>query len=89
MVKKSIGNALMKAAITEVIQEQKDHFHVKVVKDSRFSEKTVEEIKKRMRESLGDIRAEVQLVKEIHPEKSWKFKPFISLCRGNGSSKYN
>ena len=62
----------------QIIQKEEDFYIVKVVKDIRFSSKTVEEVRERLREKLGQVRINVVTVNEIPREKSGKFKSFIA-----------
>ncbi len=59
------------------------------MKDSRFSDRTVEEIKQRLRHRLGDVEVEVLVVDEIPMEKSGKFKAFITKVDKAGTLIYN
>ncbi len=61
-----------------VIQEKEDLFLVKIMKDSLFSDKTFEEIEKKLKGCLGDVKIDVETVDRIPVEKSGKFKSFIS-----------
>ncbi len=60
----------------QIIQDRKDLFLVKVLKDNRFTDRTIWEIKQRLRDILGDVEINVLVVDEIPREKSGKFKPF-------------
>jgi len=62
----------------QIIQKEEDAYLVKAVKDIRFSSKTAEEVRERLREKLGQVEINVQIVNEIPREKSGKYKPFIS-----------
>jgi len=68
----------------KVIQEKKDLFLVKVVKGRRFSDRTVEEIKQRLRDGLGDVEVDVLVVDEIPRDKSGKFKWFTTRVKYKG-----
>lgn len=62
----------------QIIQEEEDVYLVKVVKNIRFSSKTAEEIRERLRDKLGQVEINVVTVNEIPREKSGKFKSFIA-----------
>jgi hypothetical protein len=48
------------------------------VKGIEFSSKTVEEIRERLRDKLGQVEINVVTVDQIPREKSGKFKSFIA-----------
>ena len=66
--------------VYKTIQETKKRFVVKLVKDNKFSEKTVAEIEKQIKIGcLGeDIEVEVNLVEEIPKERTGKIRTIIS-----------
>ena len=62
-----------------LIQENINTFNVQIVKGKDFEEATIEEFKNVLREVLGtDIRLNVDIVDEIHREKSGKMRPIVS-----------
>ena len=62
----------------QVVQEKLDRFKVKITKETTFTDRTFEEIKKMMRSLLGDVEIVVVAVGNIRKEKTGKFKQFIS-----------
>lgn len=67
----------------QIIQEEKDRFLVKLVKDESFSEKTAREVERQI--SLGcfgeKVSIEVQIVEEIPRERTGKIRTVISKVR--------
>ena len=62
----------------QVVQEEIDKLTVRITKETTFTNKTFEEIKKMMRSLLGDVEINVVAVDNIPKEKTGKFKLFIS-----------
>lgn len=62
----------------QMIQESTDEFTVKIVKDSKFTDATVEEAKQLLKQRLGDVKINVLIVDNIPREKSGKFRQFIT-----------
>ncbi len=62
----------------QVIQETIDHFTVKIMKESKFTDATYEEVKRNLKQKLGDVKIEVLIVDSIPREHSGKFKQFIT-----------
>ena len=62
----------------QMIQEKTDRFIVKIVKDTKFTDMTIEEVKRDLKQRLGDVDIDVSVVDKISREKSGKFKPFLT-----------
>ena len=62
----------------QMTQEKTDRFTVKIVKDSKFTDTTIEEVKQTLKQRLGDVEVEVFVVDNIPKEKSGKFRQFIT-----------
>jgi phenylacetate-CoA ligase len=62
----------------QVIQEKIDRLTVKIVKDSRFTEETCEEVSQMFKQKLGNVEVDISLFDDIQRDKSGKFKPFIT-----------
>lgn len=62
----------------QVIQEEIDRLTVKIVKDSRFTEETCEEVRQMFGQRLGNVEIDVSLSDSIPRDKSGKYKPFIT-----------
>src|SRR4030067_3122600 len=58
----------------QLVQERKDTFRVKIVKDSRFSNSTRQEIASVLEQRLGRTKINIELVDDIPREKSGKYK---------------
>ena len=64
----------------KTIQESKERFVVKLIKDNKFNERTISEVKKQIKIGcLGEeIKVEVRLVNEIPRERTGKLRAVIS-----------
>jgi phenylacetate-CoA ligase len=62
----------------QVIQEKVDHLIVKIVRGSRFTEATPEEVRRMFVQKLGDVEVDILLVDDIRRERTGKFRPFIT-----------
>lgn len=62
----------------QMIQENIDHFVIKIVKSPDFKENTILEIKSIMKKNLGDVLIEVEIVDQISKLTSFKARPFIN-----------
>ena len=65
------------------IQAEKDRFVVQVVKGKGFSKETISQIERQIKAGcLGEnVRCEVELVKEIHTERTGKLRTIVSKVR--------
>jgi phenylacetate-CoA ligase len=69
----------------QMMQEKTDRFTVKIVKDSKFTDMTIEEVKRDLKQRLGDVEVDVLVVDKISREKSGKVKPFLTKVPINDS----
>jgi phenylacetate-CoA ligase len=67
----------------QTIQVSKERFVVELVKDNRFSERTISDIKTQiMKGCLGEkVKVEVELVDKIHRERTGKRRAVISKVK--------
>lgn len=63
----------------KVIQEKKDLIKVQIVMGRNFSQETIEQVKREIKNVLGeDINIEIEIVNEIPKEKSGKVRSVVS-----------
>ena len=62
----------------QLVQEKLDRFTVKLIKETRFENKTTDEIKRILRQSLGNAEVDVLFVDDIPKQGAGKLVPFIS-----------
>ena len=61
----------------QVVQEEIDLFHIRVVPNEHFSEDDIKLLKHNMHLHAGDVRVEVKLVDEIERTESGKFRAVV------------
>jgi len=63
----------------QIVQEALDRIRVKVVATEGFGENDVRDITGRIRQRLGDVQVDVEVVDSIPRTKAGKFKAVVSL----------
>jgi phenylacetate-CoA ligase len=69
----------LKAA--QVIQEDRDHIDVMVIPSDDTTDETIQIIRERLQQRVGDLQIDVQRVEALHREASGKIKPVISRIK--------
>ena len=65
----------------QIIQEDLSSFTIKIVKNSKFTEKLNENIVQALEQKIGKVKLELLVVDEIPRLKSGKFKQFLTKIR--------
>ena len=80
-----IGSLLMKPILGiahyRIVQERESEFTVQLVKDSDFSSKTISQIKKAFRNTLGNVQVSIELMEELPRDKSGKLRCLTSKVK--------
>jgi phenylacetate-CoA ligase len=72
---------------SQVIQDRPDHLRVKVVPGAAFSGEDADSIRRGIKTTLAaDVSVDVELLEEIHLEKSGKLRWFIPMSQREASS---
>jgi phenylacetate-CoA ligase len=69
----------LKAA--QVIQEDRDHINVMMIPSDETTDATMQTIRERLQQRVGDLQIDVQCVEALHREASGKIKPVISRIK--------
>jgi phenylacetate-CoA ligase len=65
----------------QVVQEKLNQFTVKILESDKFTEGTVEETRRRLKNILGDVEIDVSTVEDLPREESGKFNQFITKVK--------